>query len=1038
MAAHDQLELIAPSGEITFYDLDPSKGITNIGRHPENDIVIDSSTVAPFHAVLDHRQRPYQLVVVTQDNPTTVGGEPVQPNVPHVLHTWDTIELNGHSLVLVEGGGISRAPAAAPVRASAAPVAAGAVVAGTTAAVARPSAPAPAAAPTVLAGAPTTQLAGGFTRLSTPPPDRTDETIVTEITEREWIIDVEQMATTQLTIVNGGDLVATFFARVEGVDPNWVTIEPPHVNLFEGERATVSISITPPRRPDTSAGTRYVAVTVSSPDYPNHLSSLSGSLTINPYYDFTITDLAPRQQTVGWRRATGRVSYVVANRGNSDCTYRIDGDDDERGCRFEFRMPGQAAALIGHAELKLAPDASAAVPMLITPNKRRFFGVGKHNYMCTVTTTPLTGAQTPRAVLAQVASAPLIGPWVIVLVLILLALLIGLLLRPRIQNFGQDPLCRTAEPGPIGIKAGDSVTLYWCTSPFTSVRIDSSIPQDPEAGPANGSSGSKTFKPVDTVTYDLHAENFLTGLYQPWFSPDRKVSVEVTGILPGVSFTGTTTSGTIDSQTRTITIVRGASVTLLWTVARTDTLFLLTNGAPQSIAPDQFTGSMVVQPTADTTYKLQANNHYTPAGGFISDAINVHVVDPTATPPPDPLIQRFDVQPTVITAGESVQLDWVVTGADNVTISGVDGVLSPNGSLQVAPTTTGSVAFNLVAQNSAKKTVSMQRVITVNPAPTATAVPLAPTISFFTPNPSTVVADANTPAIISLSWSVSGATTLIKITGPDFGEVDNLAASGTITVSVTKPTLFVLTALNGPSLSASQTAQITVNAPTPTPTPPPTATPAPTPLPLPIIIFSAVSDPAHPELAGIVQQDTSPGIPSNTRQYTVTAGTFVLFSWTTTNAVKTSFNHIDKAPADSQSVQINTPATYPFAALNAASAEVDLFIRVVTVPRKPPDPPFGVTGVMTQSTGPVTLSWQYSTALLPRIDSFTIYRADVPTTTFVPIANNISKSTLPFQFVDTTGACNKVYYVVAVYTDTDGVQKETSPSTNSWYSPACH
>src|SRR5436309_10141814 len=121
MPAYDQLELIAPSGEIKFYDLDPRRGITNIGRHPENDIVIDSPSVAPFHAVLDHRQRPYQLVVVTQESPTSVGGEPVAPNVPHALNTWDTIELNGHSLVLVDGG---TGPRSIPAATRTSPVAA--------------------------------------------------------------------------------------------------------------------------------------------------------------------------------------------------------------------------------------------------------------------------------------------------------------------------------------------------------------------------------------------------------------------------------------------------------------------------------------------------------------------------------------------------------------------------------------------------------------------------------------------------------------------------------------------------------------------------------------------------------------------------------------------------------------------------------------------------------------------------------------------------------------------------------------------------
>ena len=1039
MPAHDQLELIAPNGEIKFYDLDPSRGITNIGRHPENDIVIDNPAVAPFHAVLDHRQRPYQLVVVTQENPTSVGGETVAPNVPHVLHTWDTIELNGHSLVLVEGGnfGAGSQPAAS-ARASALPAAAPAAAAAGAIAAGAAAMPAPTAASSATALAPAMPaMPGNYVRLATPPPDRVDETIVTEITEREWIIDVEQMATTQLTIVNGGDLVATFYARVEGVDPNWVTIEPPQVNLFEGERATISISVTPPRRPDTSAGTRYVAFTVSSPDYPNHLSSLSGSLTINPYYDFTITDLAPRQQTVGWRRPTGRVSYVVANRGNSECMYRVDGDDDERGCRFEFRVPGQAAALIGHAEIKLSPDGSAAVPILITPNRRRFLGVGKHNYMCTVTTTPLSGAQTPRAVLAQVASAPLIGPWFIVLMLILLAVLIAIIFKPRISYFGTDPQLTARDPAAIQIQAGQTVTLYWRTwAPLGHLQIQSSIPQDTEAGAVNGATGSKTFKPIDSVTYDLQAENFLTSLYPPLFSAHWAIPVEVAGVLPGISFTGTTSSGSINAQTRTITIVRGQSVTLLWTVVRTDELFLLTNDAPQTIPPEQYTSSLDVSPTADTTYKLQAHNHYTGAGGFISEPITVRVVEPSPTPLPVPVIERFDVQPLVITAGESVQLDWIVTGVDKVTITGVDGDLSPNGSIQVAPTTLGTVFFKLTATNGGEPVV-LQRSITVNPAPSPTPVPLAPKVEFFTANPATVVADPNTPAVVALAWSVTGHTTNIKISGPDFGEVANLDAQGTITVSVSKPTLFVITAFNGTDLSASQTTQINVLPPTPTPTPPPTATPAPTPLPLPIVIFSAAVDPAHGDPANYVTQDTDPSVPANTRQYSVTAGTFVIFSWTATNAVKTVFNGADKAPSDSQELQINTPSTLLFKAINAQNAEVDLFIKLVTTPRSPPDPPFNVTGVMTQTTGPATVSWDYPSAQLYRIDSFKIYRAPVPSTSFTAIAQNISKTTLPFQYVDSTGACNMEYAVVAVYTDTDGVTKETNISANSWYTPPC-
>src|SRR5258708_26708682 len=120
----------------------------------------------------------------------------------------------------------------------------------------------------------------------------------------------------------------------------------------------------------------------------------------------------------------------------------------------------------------------------ITPNKRRFFGVGKHAYMCTVTTTPLTGTQTPRAVLAQVAAAPLIGPWFIVLMLILLALLVAIIFKPRVDYFGTDPQLTARDPAAIQIQAGQTVTLYWRTwAPLGHLQIQSSIHQDTEAGP---------------------------------------------------------------------------------------------------------------------------------------------------------------------------------------------------------------------------------------------------------------------------------------------------------------------------------------------------------------------------------------------------------------------------------------------------------------------------------------------------------------------------------------------------------------------------
>ena len=105
MPIQDQLEIIKAGGEIEFYNLDPGKGITNIGRHPENDLVIDSPGVAPFHAVLDHRQKPYQLVVLSHEGQTVLGEQVLPTNVSTPLQNWDHIQLDGHTIILIEEGG---------------------------------------------------------------------------------------------------------------------------------------------------------------------------------------------------------------------------------------------------------------------------------------------------------------------------------------------------------------------------------------------------------------------------------------------------------------------------------------------------------------------------------------------------------------------------------------------------------------------------------------------------------------------------------------------------------------------------------------------------------------------------------------------------------------------------------------------------------------------------------------------------------------------------------------------------------------------
>ena len=60
-----QLELIFPNGDIRFLNVEIEKGVVNIGRHPENDIVIDAPGVLASPWVLAGAAVPLALSVTT-------------------------------------------------------------------------------------------------------------------------------------------------------------------------------------------------------------------------------------------------------------------------------------------------------------------------------------------------------------------------------------------------------------------------------------------------------------------------------------------------------------------------------------------------------------------------------------------------------------------------------------------------------------------------------------------------------------------------------------------------------------------------------------------------------------------------------------------------------------------------------------------------------------------------------------------------------------------------------------------------------------
>ncbi len=1022
MAGQDQLELIGPDGQIVFFDLDPGKGVANIGRHPDNDVVIDSPGVALFQAVLDYQQKPYRLMVLSEEGEIRLEGRRLAANVFHEVHNWDAVEVDGHSLILLEASGaaVSGAPERRPSPTR--PVA--------------PPVPAPAPVP-----APSRQPGGA----PSPRPDQADDLIVTELSGREWTIDVEQTASCELTIVNGGNIVATFAVQVEGLDEDWVTISPPKVNLNEGARATVAIYLTPPRQPESRAGVHPLSVVVTSPNYPGHVSRMGARLVVNPFYEFAVGELSPRQQTVSYQRRAGQATVPVTNLGNSETPFRIEGSDDEHGLHFEFQVPGEQATLVRQAELRLKPSESYAVPIEISPVRRRLIALRGRQYSYTITASMVEGVQTPRSVMGRINTRPLIGPLLILLGLIVLATLLIFMCRPVAEPALtiDDSVPSHGLPVELDYDAlrfpglSQNNVLNYQNSFFLRLSLEFQagsgswqVLKSPSelALPV----GTETDTPLENGRYRLVANTWVSSLIPIFEGVSREVPVYVQPVEPRI----------VQFRADRDQVYAGETVTLFWQVADAETLTLEHDGIEETLKDtdiQQGQRGFAIEKT--TTFTLIATNSSWPTP--VKAPLTVEVLVPTPTPIPTPVIVRFDVQPLQITAGDTVRIDWAVTGADSVSIEHVGEGLPIEGNVGAEPVSLTDyrlTAYKTAPDGTTVQNSSQLMEVVVNTPP---PLPLAPVVEVFEVTPNQVIGGDN--EVVKLTWSVSGATTNVEITAPNF-KLTGLEPQGFITVTPEETTLYVLTAFNG-DLSASKPAEVTWVEPTPTatPTPVPTAPPppteTPTPFPPPIISFYKAEDINSPSDAVIFQReyDTAAG---TVYEYQVVAGTRVKLSWGVKDADTVTLENLGSQPPEG-SITLPAPVVQPAlikltAENNDGNNQVNAAIQFSVVSPAPPPPPLQVTGVEDPAAETNTIQWAYRSEDRASIDGFRIYRSDVPPGSDFVVVWPLTDPSASSWTDNVSPTCGRAYYVVAVYTDwVNNVEKETAASSTSWYSKPC-
>jgi len=211
-----------------------------------------------------------------------------------------------------------------------------------------------------------------------------------------------------VTLQNTGTLVDVMTLAVVGVDEEFYELDSTEFRLFPGDEASAVLRFHPPRRPDVLSGEYPFNVTVGSRNNPDDEISTTGSLQVDPFYEFEAA-LSPEKITA----ATGTFTLSVKNQSNDSLSFAGSGSDAEGFCRYTF-TPDPLTVAAGHEA-----ESNVAVK-----TKRPLKGKPRtYNLSVTVTPDKTSDLQTVRAQLDAIA---LIRPWHIpVMVLTLIMLLVG-------------------------------------------------------------------------------------------------------------------------------------------------------------------------------------------------------------------------------------------------------------------------------------------------------------------------------------------------------------------------------------------------------------------------------------------------------------------------------------------------------------------------------------------------------------------------------------------------------------------------------------
>ncbi|MDI5941509.1 hypothetical protein QLR68_25920, partial [Micromonospora sp. DH15] len=230
-----------------------------------------------------------------------------------------------------------------------------------------------------------------------------------------------------VTVRNAGDTVEAYRFEILGVPGEWVTVQPPTLNLYPAGSDTVTVTFRPPRSARVDAGDRPFGVRVVPAEYPDSAVVEEGVLTVEPFSELAAQVQPPSHG--GLRGARYRID--TDNLGN--VTEQVGLAAAEGTDQVTFALP---------AEPVTVPNGTRAeTPLRVRARRLLWWGAPKEYPFAVELRTSDGRARGLDAVFVQ---RPIISAGLLKLLAALLALLLALLalwfglLRPQVETAARE------------------------------------------------------------------------------------------------------------------------------------------------------------------------------------------------------------------------------------------------------------------------------------------------------------------------------------------------------------------------------------------------------------------------------------------------------------------------------------------------------------------------------------------------------------------------------------------------------------------------